>query len=429
MDRLADPFKRFLRIESASGAAILVSASVALFLGNSPWGFTFLELWHVPVGLAIGPAEFVRSGREWLNEGVMTLFFFLAALELKRELALGELRGVRVAALSIAAALGGLTLPAVLYLLLQHSQPGANGWGLVMATDTALVIAALTLFGSRIPSGLRAFMLSMAIIDDIASILVVAIGYGGDISWGWIAWAGLGLATVAGLSLAGVRSLPIYALIGIGVWLLIDASGIQPTLAGVVLGLLTPARRWIDSDRLYSILRQVVSHPGPAHSSAETANRDTLRMAEVAARESLAPVERIEIFLHPWVAFLVMPLFALGNAGFSLASADLDPSLVGAVVVALVVGKPVGILASCWLATFLGLAVRPKDLTWGWIAGGSLLAGIGFTMALFIADLSLHGDLITSAKMGIMGASIVSATVGIATLWWLSTRNDARNRV
>jgi len=419
-DRLTRPFARFLRIEVAGGAVLLLFTLAALVLSNSPWAHTYLEAWETRVGVHVGGFEYARSLKDWINDGLMTLFFFLVALELKRELVLGELKNPRIAALSISAALGGMLVPAGLYLLLQWDQPGERGWGTVMATDTAFVIGCLALLGSRIPHNLRVFMLSLAIVDDIGAILVVAIGYSSQIDWSALALGALSLALVRVLALAGFRGFPVYFLVGGLSWFAVDASGIHATITGVVLGLMTPARRWVSDERLYAILSQVVAHPADGNNGGHTPDRNTLQAAEVAARETLSPVERLELALHPWVGFVIMPLFALANAGLPLSWADLGNPVTLAVFVGFTLGKPVGILAFSWLAVRLGIALRPPDLAWGLLAGGGLLAGIGFTMALFIANLAFAASLVDSAKLGIFVASVVSALAGLALLTWMA---------
>lgn len=422
IDRLTKAFGRFLGIEAAAGAVLLIFTVAALLLSNSPWAHPYLDVWESQAGIHIGSLELSRSLQDWINDGLMTLFFFLVALELKRELVLGELNEPQMAALSIAGALGGMLVPAALYLMLQSGQPGESGWGTVMATDTAFVIGCLALLGSRIPQSLRVFMLSLAIVDDIGAILVVAIGYSSYIAWGALALGGLGVAAVRVLALVGVRSFPVYFLVGGLIWLAVDASGIHATITGVILGLMTPARRWVSDKRLYAILDQVVSYPASDEGSGDTKDRDTLKMAEVAARETLSPVERLEIGLHPWVGFVIMPLFALANAGIPISLDDLANSVTVAVIVGFALGKPVGVVAFSWLAVRSGIATLPPDLGWKLLAGGGLLAGIGFTMALFIANLAFSPSLIDSAKLGIFLASVISAVAGLALLMWLSPR-------
>jgi Na+:H+ antiporter, NhaA family len=426
VERLTRPFSRFVQIETAAGAVLLAATLVALLLSNSPWADAFLGLWEIPVGLHIGSGEAVRSLKEWINDGVMTLFFFLVALELKREIVLGELGQPRVAALSIAAAAGGMLVPAAIYVVLQSTQPGVAGWGTVMATDTAFVIGCLALLGSRIPSSLRIFMLSLAITDDIGAILVVAIGYSSHIAWAPLA---LGIGTcvvVRGMAALGVRSVPVYFVVGGIVWAAIDASGIHATVTGVVLGLLTPARRWVSDDRLYALLDQVIAHPSGRGGSGITPDRRTLQVAEIAAREALSPVERLELALHPWVGFAVMPLFALANAGMPISVSEFTSPVAAAVFAGFVVGKPVGVLTFSWVAVRSGIAIRPPDLGWTLVAGGGLLAGIGFTMALFIANLAFSPDLIGEAKLGIFAASVVSAAAGLLLLGTSSAYSAGR---
>jgi NhaA family Na+:H+ antiporter len=380
-----------------------------------------LNVWETQIGFQVGAWDFARTLRDWINDGLMTLFFFLVSLELKRELVLGELRSPRMAALSISAALGGMLVPAALYLTIQGGQSGQHGWGTVMATDTAFVIGCLALLGSRIPQALRVFMLSLAIVDDIGAILVVAIGYSSHIAWHALALAALGVAVVRAMAALGFRGFPIYFLMGGFIWVAVDASGIHATVTGVILGLMTPARRWVSDDRLYAILKQVIAHPVSDEGSGDTRDRNTLQVAEVAARETLSPVERLEIALHPWVSFAIMPLFAFANAGVSLSMDNLGDPVTLAVFVGFAVGKPVGVLSFSWLAVRAGIAIRPPELSWGSLAGGGLLAGIGFTMALFIANLAFSESLIGSAKLGILLASVVSALAGLALLTWTTT--------
>jgi NhaA family Na+:H+ antiporter len=427
LDRLTHPFADFLRIEALGGVVLLAAALAALLLSNSPWAHVFADLWETSAGLRLGSIEIARSLRDWINDALMTSFFFLVAVELKRSLVLGELSNVRVAALSIAGALGGMIVPATLYLLLQTGQAAVGGWGTVMATDTAFVVGCLALLGARIPLALRVFMLSLAIVDDIGAILVVAIGYSDRILWWPAAAAALGIAIVPALGRVGVRSVVVYFVLGAMIWLAIDAAGVHATIAGVILGLLAPTRRWVSDERLYAILDRVVAHPDAAGDSGATKDRETLQVAAIAARETLAPVERIEIALHPWVGFVVMPLFALANAGLPLSLSHLETSVAAPIFIALVVGKPLGILTFCWLAVRAGVATRPAELSWRVMAGGSVLAGIGFTMSLFIAGRAFDPGLIDSAKLGIFAASIVSAALGLAVLAW-AARADAPPR-
>jgi NhaA family Na+:H+ antiporter len=421
VDRFTEPFTQFLRIEATAGGVLLLCTLLAVGLSNSSWSVPFLSFWEVEVGFRFGSIEFSRSLKDWINDGLMTLFFFVVALELKREIVLGELRNLRMAALSLAAALGGMIAPASLFLLMEGGSASAQGWGTVMATDTAFLIGCLAVLGSRIPQSLRLFLLSLAIFDDIGAILVVAIGYGNPLDWTALGLATLGFAVVAAIARLGIRSVLIYFAIGGSIWLALDASGIHPTLAGLILGLMTPARSWVSDNRLHAILNRVVAYPPGDHWSGNTLDRQDLRRASVATREALSPVERLEIVLHPWVAFMIMPLFALANAGVPIHPTDVDGALAIAIFVGLVFGKPIGVVLFSVLAVKFHLVRRRPELPWSLLAAGSLLTGIGFTMALFIAELAFDSSLISSAKLGILSASVVSATCGLLALAWLTS--------
>lgn len=420
-DWLTRPLMRFLRIESMAGAVLLLSTLLALVLSNAAWSSQFNAMWEIHAGFRLGDIEFSRSLKSWINDALMTLFFFVIALELKRELVLGELRDRRMAAFPLAAAFGGMVAPVGLYLLLVGSEPGASGWGAVISTDTAFVIGCLATLGSRIPQSLRLFLLSLAIFDDIGAILVVAIGYVEALNWIAIGYAGFGLAVVAVIARLGIRSVLVYFAIGGAIWLALDASGVHATLAGIILGLMTPAGSWVSDRRLHAILGRVIAYPPGDHWSSDNAAQRDLRQAGVAAREAVSPIERLEFALHPWVAFMILPLFALANAGVSLSSASIDQTLTISVFAAFVVGKPAGVMLFSLLAVMLNVATRPSELSWGVLAAGSLLTGIGFTMALFIAGLAFEPNLLDSVKIGVLSASVASAAAGFLALAWVTS--------
>jgi len=426
IDRFTKPFLRFLRIEATAGAALLLAITLALVISNSPWANSFHAFWLTPVGVRVGAADFSHSLKHWIDDGLMTLFFFLVALELKREIVLGELRDPRVAALSIAGALGGMLVPAVIYVFLARGSAGMAGWGTVMATDTAFVIGCLAILGSRVPLSLRLFLLSLAIFDDIGAIVVVAIGYGEALN-GWaVLLAGVGLTVVVGLGRIGARNMALYSLLGGLIWLAFDASGIHPTLAGVALGLLTPAHVWVSGQRLRAILAKASVPPAHEQRSATAAERENLRRARVATREAQSPIEQLERSLHPWVAFAILPVFALANAGVEIMPENFDVSVAAAVFAGLVIGKPLGVVVVSFLAVRLGVAAKPAGLHWGLIAAGGALTGIGFTMAVFIAELAFDDAMLNSAKIGILAASIVAAATGLLALAWLTSRSAMR---
>jgi NhaA family Na+:H+ antiporter len=349
----------------------------------------------------------------------MTLFFFVVGLEIRRELVLGELRDLRVAALPIAAAFGGMLVPAAIYLALQLGEPGERGWGVVMATDIAFVVGCLAVLGERVPHSLRIFVLSLAIIDDIGAVLVIALAYSANLDLQMIGLGILGVSTVLALRRLGVRSVPVYYLAGILTWAAVDRTGIHPTILGVVLGLLTPAHPWVGERRLQAIMGRVSEYLQGARWE-ETSNKsekvDLVRSVAFAARETLSPLERLEASLHPWVSFLILPLFAFANAGVPLSVAGFGSPVALAVIAGLMLGKPIGIFAASWLAVQLGVAARPTDVRWPLIAAAGVLCGIGFTMAIFIANLAFEVGLLASASLGILAASLGSALLGLALL-------------
>jgi len=351
---------------------------------------------------------------------LMTLFFFVIALELKRALVLGELRDLRAAALPFSGALGGMLIPVSLYVPLMWGQPGMHGWGTVMATDTAFVIGCLALLGSRIPPTLRLFLLSLAIFDDVGAIAVVAISYSDSLNWMPLALAVLGLSAVAAFARLGIRSVPFYFLLGGVIWLCFDGSGIHATITGVILGLMTPTHGWVSDERLRAVLGRALSHPTGDCWSGDTIERRDLLRAGTALTEALSPVERLEMMLHPWAGFVVMPIFALANAGVAIHGGDLGQPVSMAIFAGLVFGKPIGVLTFSWLAVRVGLASRALRLSWPLLAAGSLLTGIGFTMSLFIAGLAYDHAILNSAKLGILAGSTVSAAVGLLMLFWLT---------
>ncbi|KTD36382.1 pH-dependent sodium/proton antiporter [Legionella nautarum] len=411
---VSKPLAYYIRVETSTACLLLVFTIISLIIANSPWSRSFLSIWEISLGIHVGNFEFSRSMHTWINDGLMTLFFFFVSLELKREIVFGELREPKKAAFPITAALGGMLIPALIYLILQPSDPGQRGWGTVMATDTAFVIGCLALLGKHIPQSLRIFMLSLAIIDDIGAILVVAIGYSHGISWTSLFISVLGLIFIQIMKTIGIRNISAYFFVGFFIWIAIDASGIQPTVTGVILGLIAPTKTWVSDKRLHKILEHMVSYPPGEHWSGDTEDRKALHVTEVAAREALSPVERLEFFLHPWIGYLVLPLFALANAGIPISSADFNHEITAAVFLGFVLGKPLGVLGFSFIAVFFGLATRPKDLNWILLAGGSILTGIGFTMAIFIANLAFSQETINAARLGILLASVFCAVAGVS---------------
>jgi NhaA family Na+:H+ antiporter len=416
IDAVLDPLRRFMHVESASGVVLLAATALAVILGNSAWADEFHRIWETPLGVTIGSFSMHHSFHHWINDLLMAVFFYVVGLEVKRELVLGELRDVRRAALPILAAIGGMAVPALIYLALETGTAAARGWGIPMATDIAFVVGCLALLGSRVPNTLRVTLLSLAIADDIGAIIVIAVGYSSGLDIGSLALSLLGIAIAIGLMKLGVRNGAVYLALALFIWFEFHASGIHATIAGVILGLLTPTRSWVSEGRLFHIVQNTMGFMQGERWRSTQERYAMIREMEVAARKSISPIERFETALHPWVGFLIMPLFALANAGVHIELDDFVSPVAVAVAAGLLIGKPVGIIGMSWLATSLGLARLPQGVTWPVMVGGGLLAGIGFTMALFIAGLALQSPLLEEAKVGVFAGSLLSGVLGYAVL-------------
>jgi len=424
-ERALRPFQEFAHRESSSGLLLLACTAIALAWANSPWAKTYVHLWEIP--LAVGAGSFVirESLHHWINDGLMAVFFLLVGLEIKREILVGELASLRRAALPLAAALGGMLVPAALYAAVNGSGPGAAGWGIPMATDIAFALGVLALLGPRVPLALKVFLTALAIVDDIGAVLVIAFFYTADLLTGALGWGAALLALLIGCNAAGLRHPAPYALLGLALWVAFHESGVHATVAGVLLALTIPARTRIDAGEFLERGRDALAGfaaAGVAGADVLTsrAHQEAILDLETAAEAAQAPLQKLEDKLHGVVAFGIMPLFALANAGVPLAGmaqALSSPISLG-IMLGLVLGKPVGILLFARLATGLGLGERPADVSWRMIHGAGWLGGIGFTMSLFIAGLAF-GDaaLLTEAKLGILAASIAAGTVG-----WLLLR-------
>lgn len=389
---IARPVLIFLQTEAGGGAILLIATIAALVWVNSPFGSSYDSTWSTEIGLSFGGASFVGDLRHWVNDALMTLFFFVVGLEIKRELVSGELNDVRKAALPALAALGGMVVPALVFLAVNLGEPGARGWGIPMATDIAFAVGVLALLGRRIPSGLRVFLLSLAIVDDIGAILVIALFYSTDIALDWLVAAGALLLIVVLLRRARVLWVPVYAAVGVGVWFATFQSGVHATLAGVALGLLAPAR-------------------APE------------------GGEEIPVAERLERLLHPWTSYLIVPLFALANAGLVLTSESLGDALTSrltlGIVAGLLVGKSIGISATSWLAVRFGWGALPTGVTKRQMLGASVVAGIGFTVSLFITGLAFSDAvLVDAAKVGVLVASVMAGLLGFSFLRLLPSEDD-----
>ena len=414
--RLVDPLARFLHVEAASGVLLLVCTAVALVLANSGASEWYLALWKTKVGFSVGDFTMSYSVQHWINDGLMAIFFFVVGLEVKREMVLGELRDIKRATLPVAAALGGMIVPAGIYLAMQGGSAAARGWGIPMATDIAFVVGCMAVLGPRVPHILRVMLLSLAIVDDIGAILVIAIGYTESLNLTALVLAFIGLGVVWTLGRLGVRSFGVYVVLGVAVWFGFHESGVHATIAGVLLGLLTPATTYLPSNVISGLLRRAdeTLHGGAWVNMNHRS--DAVRKFTDNVREIISPLEFLEGTLHPWTSFAIMPIFALANAGVPFASADFGEPVALAIMAALVVGKPVGIVLMSFLAVKLVTKTLPEGLTWSSLTGGGFLAGIGFTMALFIASLALEGETLVVAKVGVLGASAIAAVIGMGIL-------------
>jgi NhaA family Na+:H+ antiporter len=407
--------RQFLDTEAAGGLVLLVSAVAALVWANSAWSASYRTLWHTELALRLGRFALIDDLQHWVNDGLMALFFLVVSLEIKRELVHGDLREPGAAAVPAIAAAGGMVVPAVLFLVVTATSGGSTGWGIPMATDIAFALGALAVLGSRVPGPVKLFLLTLAIVDDIGAIAVIAVFYGGEIHVAFLAAAVALLAVMVGMRRAGVVWVAPYVVLGIGVWLATRASGVHPTMAGVILGLLAPARPLTSAAVARRWAADLADEPGPAELDAMT------RLSKT----SVSPAERLEHLLHPWTSFLVVPVFALANAGVSIKADSFDaPGAAGVtagVVLGLVAGKVVGITAAAGLAVRSGLGRLPEGATWPMLAGVAALGGIGFTVSLFIAELAYGpGPLQDAAKIGVLGASVVAALAGTLALLWAS---------
>jgi len=415
IQRLQRPLTAFMHIESAGGVVLLICTAIALIAANSPYAEAYEAFWHHEVRIAVGRFDLAHPLSHWINDGLMAVFFFVIGLEIKRELIIGELSDPKKVVLPVAAALGGVIAPVAIYLALQHGEAGERGWAVPMATDIAFVVGCLSLLGKRIPYGLSILMLSLAIVDDLMAVLVIAIFYTSSISATWLAAAFVGLVTIAAMNRLGVRSVGVYLIVGVWVWLCTLQSGVHPTIAGVVLGLLTPVHPWLGGPSFLAFLRHTDDTLSKEETTIDRA-RGLVADLSFASREAVSPLFRIETALHPWVAFGIMPLFALANAGVPIALDGIGEPVAVAVAAGLLFGKPIGIFGASWLTVKLGWAARPEGVTWPILGGAAFLGGIGFTMALFIASLGLSGGLLVSAKLGIIVGSFASALLGMLIL-------------
>ena len=415
IDAITSPFVRFAKMEAAGGILLLAGTIAALVWANSRWEQGYQAIWHTQVSIGFGRFFLSESRHDWINDGLMSIFFFLVGLEIKREVLIGELSSLRQAAFPFIAALGGTIVPALLYSIVAHGSSGEKGWGIPMATDIAFALGVLALLGNRVPLSLKIFVTALAIVDDIIAVLVIAIFYTAQIHFFSLA-AGLALVALSfGANLLGIRKPAVYALIGICAWAAVLQSGVHATVAGVLLAFTIPARTYLDRDHFLNRCRRVLDRFEAAPPDSYEAHA-AVHTLETQCELVESPLHRIEHILQPWVSFLIMPLFAFANAGVrilgNLSAAARHPVSLG-VALGLFLGKPIGIWLFARLSVGIRLATPPAEVSWGKVFGASWLCGIGFTMSLFIATLAFgEGTLLDMSKIGTLASSVGAGLCG-----------------
>ena len=431
VDGLLRPIQSFMRLEAASGVLLLIMAVLALAWANSPWSSAYFSLWETTVTVGAGSFLIQKPLLLWVNDGLMALFFFLVGLEIKREVMVGELSSPRQAMLPIIAAIGGMAVPAGLYVLVTGNTPFVTGWGIPMATDIAFALGILALLGTRAPVSLKIFLTALAIIDDLGAVLVIAIFYTSKIKLVALGLGGLLLGVLAVGNRLGIQKTAFYVIFGLFLWLAFLKSGVHATIAGVLLALTVPARRRLDTQSFKEKAEQVLSGLRKTPKGVHVADSDeqhAIHSLEVISKGAETPLARMEHALHGWVAFLIMPVFALANAGVDLRAVSLLDALVHPVAMGIIaglfIGKQIGVAAFSWIAIRLGWAEMPTGVSWGQLYGVAILTGVGFTMSLFIGGLSFDDPAILDrAKTGILAASFLAGLIGYVMLRRLGSSN------
>lgn len=425
IDRVLAPMRVFTAHKLAGAGLLLLATLIAIVWANSPWAETYEHLLHMPTRIGLGGLTLEKSLHHLINDGLMGIFFFLVGLEIKREVLVGELSTPGQAALPAVAALGGMLVPALLYVGINPEPPLRDGWGIPMATDIAFALGVLAIMGNRVPTALKVMLTALAIVDDIGAVLVIAVFYTDQIATGLLLLGLLGCGISMAMNIAGVRSWIAYLMVGLLVWLAFLQSGVHATIAALLMAFTIPARTRIDGELLMQRLERAITRlrrVGPPTTSGlnTPAQEDALHDLAVLHDSATAPLQRLEHSIVGLVTFVILPIFALANAGVSFAGGGLGALGEGialGVMVGLVVGKPLGIVGFSWVAVKLGLCRLPQGVSWSHVLGIGLLGGIGFTMALFIGGLAFADPSeLAAAKMGILMASVLAAGGGLAVL-------------
>jgi len=434
--RVQEEIAEFMHLEISGSIVLLVATAIAMILANSSLADKYFAVWQTKVGIKIGNFEFFETILHWVNDFLMAIFFFVVSLEIKRELIVGELSSLRKATLPLAAAVGGMAAPALIYTFFNAGGPGADGWGVPMATDIAFALGVAALLGRRIPGSLKIFIVALAIGDDIGAILVIALFYTQQILWEWLAIAGVLMFVLLIFNIIGFNHLIFYGLIAMGVWFAIFESGVHATVAGVLVAFAIPAQARRLPLEFVNRSRKRLDHIERTHDpNAHDLNRKEQQTAaaalQSAAGEIQSPLLRLEHNLHPLTSFVILPLFALANAGVQIGSGNIfdilgNPVGLG-IILGLVVGKQVGITLLSFLAVKLGLANLPTGVSWKHIYGASWLTGIGFTMSIFISALAFTGDpaMLDSAKLAVLTASMIAGAGGYLFLFLTHRPKDS----
>lgn len=428
--KLLSPFQKFVKIESFSGILLVAATLVALAWANSPWAASYSDLWNYKLGFSSDAFSLNKPLILWINDGLMAVFFFLIGLEIKRELLIGELNSVKKAMFPLFGAIGGMTVPVLLFLLLNNNPDTTPGWGIPMATDIAFSLAILKALGKRVPLSLKIFLTAFAIVDDIGAVMVIAIFYSGALKLTLLGYAGILLAILYLLSWKGYYSKFINILLGLVVWTLFLKAGVHPTLAGILLAFAVPIRQHIGTIKFVEQLGEIT---GLVKSGADL-ETPILTKEQIAHIDNLqdltdqyqSPLQRLEHQLHGWVAYVIIPIFALANAGVALNSdVPLNTVLVTNIAIALVIGNSIGISTIVLLAKKLKIIVIPDDINNTQIVGVAFLAGVGFTMSIFICGLAyaVNSVYIDSGKIGIIIGSVISGIIGYMILRFASRKN------
>lgn len=421
IEKILSPIQEFMHAETSGGIILIICTIIALIWANSPFADSYHHLWHTYLTFDFGGYVLKHSLHHWINDGLMVIFFFVVGLEIKRELLVGELSSAKKAALPVAGALGGMILPALIYFYFNGGKEGAAGWGIPMATDIAFVVGIMALLGPKFPFSLKIFILALAIVDDIGAVLVIAIFYTAEISITALIIGAAIILLLIVFNRLGVRSLIVYTIMGIALWLAFLESGVHATVAGVLLAFTIPVSSRINTRKFTTETKQLLDEFEKSGEHGENVLTNEKRLTLVQSIEGncekiLTPLQRFEHLLHPWVAFFIMPVFALANAGVTIGSGFADaltnPISIG-IILGLFLGKQFGIFGFSLLAIKLGLASKPEGVNYTKMYGAGILAGIGFTMSLFIANLAFPTEeLLNIAKVGVLTASLIAGIVG-----------------